>query len=124
MNEEFDRQVKLARQQLKEVEIRDRKTMPLIYDKFSEEEKQFVSVFLTEAKKIVDIDNIIFNIKSGCINFKYKVMQIGRITLNKKRKMQILTSNRVVWLEDITLDEAMKNIDKWIIYLKYLKKIK
>ena len=122
MNKEFDRQVILAHQQLKSTEIRDRKNMPILYSKFTQDEKLFVTTFLNEAKKIVNLDDIIFNIKNGCINFKYKEMQIGRINLNKK--MQILTNNTVIWLENITLDKAIKNIDKWIEYLKYLKKIK
>ena len=36
--------------------------------------------------------------------------------------MQILTQDKVKWLENITMEENNKNIDKWILYIKEIEK--
>jgi hypothetical protein len=91
-----------AKRTIKDVNARDRKNMPVLYNSFSIEEKNYIDEFMRKCNKYKK--NIIFNEKSDCINFCYKNMQIGRIRLNnKKRKMQILTTHNSFWIEDITL---------------------
>lgn len=89
----------------------------------TEEEKNFINYFINKAKPFSKKYSVIYNFRSGNINFEINGMQIGRISLNnKKREMQILTKDDVKWIRPISYDEAIKNTDKWIKYMKYLLK--
>lgn len=55
---------------------------------------------------------------NGVENFEFKNWQIGRVYFGKRTsKMQILTEDSVVWIENKTLAEYVENIDKWISYI-------
>lgn len=89
----------------------------------TEEEKSFINYFVDKSKPFCKKYSVIYNFRSGNINFEINGMQIGRISLNnKKREMQILTKDDVKWIRPISYDEAIKNTDKWIKYMKYLLK--
>ena len=92
-----------------------------MYDNLTDDEKRFIEFFIDEAKPYSKGNEIIYNFRSGNINFEIRGMQIGRISLNdKKCEMQIITENGVKWIRPITYEEAIKNVNKWIKYLKYL----
>ncbi len=111
-----------ARKNIIDVNNKDIKNMPLLYNKSSSDEKIFIDAFMKKFNKYKK--GIIYNEKSGCINFCYDNMQIGRIRLNdKKRRMQILTKYGVEWKENISLIEALDNLDKWDSYLKEITKL-
>lgn len=117
MNNMFE----LARKTIKDFNEKDKNNMPLIYNSCSNDEKIFIDVFMKKLNKYKN--KIIYNKKSGCINFCYDNMQVGRIRLdNKKRRMQILTKYGVEWKENINLHEAIDNIDKWYNYLEQIIK--
>lgn len=112
-----------ARKTMNDVNNKDIKNMPLLYNKSSADEKIFIDAFMIKFKKYKK--GIIYNEKSGCINFCYDNMQIGRIRLNdKKRRMQILTTYGVEWKEKVSLIEAIDNLNKWDLYLKEIVKLK
>lgn len=111
-----------AKEILKQTFENDQKNMLTLYNKLSDEEKIFINEFMKVFKNYKD--KIIYNEKSGCINFCYDNMQIGRIRLNKKKhRMQILRTYDVEWIENITLEDAINNIDKWLEYLNELLKM-
>ena len=113
----------IAKQTILDTNEKDRKHMPIIYNNSSQEEKSFIDAFMKKFELYKK--GIIYNEKSGCINFCYNNMQIGRIRLNdKKRRMQILTKYGVNWEENISLSEAINNLDKWDKYLQDIIKIK
>lgn len=92
-----------------------------MYDNLTDDEKRFIEFFINKATPYSKGNEIIYNFKSGNINFEIKGMQIGRISLNNKKcEMQILTEDDVKWIRPITYEEAINNVDKWIKYLKYL----
>lgn len=107
-------------------------------------EKLSIDLFLSELKtKILNsnlnVEKLNYDIlKDGTYNFTYYYpytdsnCQIGRIKLGKRSsKMQILTcgenawaSGSVIWLENLTMEEYIKNIDKWIFYIKETKRLR
>ncbi|HPE15311.1 MAG TPA: hypothetical protein PLT65_05830 [Bacilli bacterium] len=110
-----------ARKTISDVNEKDYKNMPIIYDNSSNDEKNFIDAFMKKFKPYKK--GIIYNEKSGCINFCYNNMQIGRIRLNNnKKRMQILTKENVEWLENISLEQAINNLDKWEKYLQEIIK--
>lgn len=112
--EEIQERIKRA------LELEKIKTQKM-YDNLTDAEKRFIEIFINEAKPYSKGNEIIYNFRSGNINFEIKGMQIGRISLNdKKCEMQILTETDVKWIRPITYEEAIKNVNKWIKYLKYL----
>jgi hypothetical protein len=113
----MDSIIEFAKRSIKETFEKDKQNMPMLYNTFSEEEKEFINEFMKRFNPYTK--QIIFNVKSGYINFQYKDIQLGRIRLNsKKHRMQVLTINNVKWFENITLEEAIKNIDLWLEYFK------
>jgi hypothetical protein len=104
----------------KAMELEKIKTQKM-YDNLTDDEKRFIEFFIKEAIPYSKGNEIIYNFRSGNINFEIKGMQIGRISLNNKKcEMQILTEDDVEWIRPITYEDAIKNVDKWIKYLKYL----
>ncbi|MBP3596449.1 MAG: hypothetical protein J6J60_03490 [Clostridia bacterium] len=90
-------------------------------EKLTDEENKFIKEFMNKAKEYAKGNKIVYNFRGGNINFEIKGMQIGRISLNEKnRTMQILTQDDVKWITPISYEDAIKNIDKWIKYMKYL----
>lgn len=77
-------------------------------------------------KKFIDsglnIDTLKYDVlKDGTYNFTYNDYQIGRIKIGKRSsKMQIVTKDLPIWLENLTMDEYTNNIDKWVEYTKEL----
>lgn len=104
----------------KALELEKIKTQKM-YDNLTDDEKRFIEFFINKATPYSKGNEIIYNFRSGNINFEIKGMQIGRISLNNKKcEMQILTKDDVKWIRPITYEEAINNVDKWIKYLKYL----
>ena len=70
----------------------------------------------------LNISNIQYTVlKDGTYNFTYRSSQIGRIRIGKRSsKMQIITDYTVNWLENLTMQEYINNIDKWVQYAKTL----
>ena len=70
----------------------------------------------------MNIDTLKYDVlKDGTYNFTYNDYQIGRIKIGKRSsKMQIVTKNLPIWLENLTMDEYTNNIDKWVEYTKEL----
>ena len=111
----------IAKEQMKKAEEADREKIRKLSKKLTEEEKNFINEFITRATPFAKGFEIIYNFRSGNINFEINDMQIGRISLNDNSKeMQILTKDDVIWIRPITYEEAIKNIDKWIKYMKWL----
>lgn len=73
---------------------------------------------------LVEDDLSIDQLKDGTYNFMYKDMQIGRIKFGKKSsKMQIITKDNVVWLENESIEIYLENIDRWVEYIKEVKEM-
>lgn len=52
----------------------------------------------------------------------YEDLQIGRIKFGKKSsKMQIITKDNVIWLENEPIEVYLENIERWIEYIKEVK---
>ena len=68
----------------------------------------------------LDVNNLKYDVlKDGTYNFTYFNYQIGRIKIGKRvSKMQIVTESLPIWLENLTIEEYINNIDKWIEYAK------
>ena len=78
---------------------------------------------LIEAGLVAD-DLSIDQLKDGTYNFMYEDLQIGRIKFGKKSsKMQIITKDNVIWLENEPIEVYLKNIEKWINYIKEVKEM-
>ncbi len=94
----------------------------LSIDKFIEELKnKIIQAGLDISKLEYDV------LKDGTSNFTYHIgdwnSQIGRIVFGKKKSsMQILTQDTVKWLDNLPMEEYIKNIDKWILYIKEIEK--
>lgn len=85
--------------------------------------KKFIKEFLDKATPYSKGKKILYNFRSGNINFEVSGMQIGRISLNDRcRKMQILTKEDVKWIDNISYEDAIRNIEQWIKYMKWLLK--
>lgn len=107
--------------QMKKAEHSDKARTKKMSEKLSDEEKKFIEEFRNRAKQFAKGSKITYNFRGENINFEIKGMQIGRISLNdKKRTMQILTKDNVKWINPITYEDAIKNIDEWINYMKWL----
>lgn len=99
-----------------------------VFEKFS------IDVFIDELKNKMhksglNVDKLEYDVlKDGTYNFIYHIepdanCQIGRVRFNKRSsKMQIITKNDVVWLQNETMETYIKSIDKWIEYTKQLGK--
>ena len=73
---------------------------------------------------LVEDDLSIDQLKDGTYNFMYEDLQIGRIKFGKKSsKMQIITKDNVIWLENEPIEVYLKNIEKWINYIKEVKEM-
>ena len=93
-----------------------------------------IEIFIAELKnKIIlaglNIDNLEYDVlKDETYNFIYHIQdwnsQIGRIKIGKRSsKMQILERNNVIWIKNETMETYLKNIDKWIEYIKDTKSL-
>ena len=92
-------------------------------------EKLSIDDFInTVNRKIIDsglnIENLKYDVlKDGTYNFNYNDCQIGRIKIGKRiSKMQVVTKDTVKWLENLSMEEYIDNIDKWILYIKETEK--
>ena len=120
---ESDSTFKFARLSIKKTNKKIDREMSKIYAGFTNEEKKVIDTFIEKARPYCKKLKIRFDIRNHDINVMVDRMQIGRLAFNDhKRHMQVLTSdiNEVNWYEDITLEEALKYVDDWIIYLRYL----
>ena len=109
--------------QMQKAKEADKKKTEELSKRLSDEEIKFINVFLDQAKSYSKGKEVIYNFRSGNINFEVARMQIGRISLNDKcRKMQIITPDDVEWIEDISYENDIKNIKHWIKYMKWLLK--
>lgn len=71
---------------------------------------------------LVEDDLSIDQLKDGTYNFMYEDLQIGRIKLGKKSsKMQIITKDNVIWLENEPIEVYLENIERWVEYIKEVK---
>lgn len=71
---------------------------------------------------LVEDDLSIDQLKDGTYNFMYEDLQIGRIKFGKKSsKMQIITKDNVIWLENEPIEVYLENIERWIEYIKEVK---
>ena len=128
INDNKDKEVIILSEEKDDIQEQIKKAMELekiktqkMYDNLTDDEKRFIEFFINEATPCSKGNEIIYNFRSGNINFEIKGMQIGRISLNNKKcEMQILTEDDVEWIRPITYEDAIKNVDKWIKYLKYL----
>lgn len=112
---------KVAKEQIAKAEKADKEKTKKMSEKLTDEENKFIKEFMNKAKEYAKGNKIVYNFRGGNINFEIKGMQIGRISLNEKnRTMQILTKDDVKWITPISYEDAIKNIDKWIKYMKYL----
>jgi len=70
----------------------------------------------------LDVKKLKYDVlKDSTYNFTYENKQIGRIKFGKRSsKMQIITLTTVTWLENLTLEEYISNISKWVKYIKQL----
>ena len=120
---ESDSAFKFARLSIKKTNKKIDREMSELYEGFTNEEKKVIDTFVEKARPYCKKLKIRFDIRNHDINVMVDRMQIGRLAFNDhKRHMQVLTSdiNEVNWYEDITLEEALKYVDDWIIYLRYL----
>lgn len=71
---------------------------------------------------LVEDDLSIDQLKDGTYNFMYEDIQIGRIKFGKKSsKMQIITKDNVIWLENEPIEVYLENIERWVEYIKEVK---
>lgn len=71
---------------------------------------------------LVEDDLSIDQLKDGTYNFMYEDLQIGRIKFGKKSsKMQIITKDNVIWLENEPIEVYLENIERWVEYIKEVK---
>lgn len=128
INDNKDKEIIILSEEKDDIQEQIKKAMELekiktqkMYDNLTADEKRFIEFFINEATPYSKGNEIIYNFRSGNINFEIKGMQIGRISLNNKKcEMQILTEDDVEWIRPIAYEDAIKNVDKWIKYLKYL----
>ena len=68
----------------------------------------------------LNIDNLKYDVlKDGTYNFTYNDYQIGRIKIGKRSsKMQIVTKDVPIWLENLAMEEYINNVEKWVKYTK------
>ncbi|MBI0579819.1 ribonuclease H-like domain-containing protein [Neobacillus cucumis] len=84
-------------------------------------EKEFISALEKKLEEIGLRDKLTFNVMGDkVINFKIDQMQIGRVKLRGKFKMQIIDKNNVMWLDIDGVEEAIMNLKHWMKYCKYL----
>lgn len=73
---------------------------------------------------LVEDDLSIDQLKDGTYNFMYEDLQIGRIKFGKKSsKMQIITKDNVIWLENEPIEVYLENIERWVEYIKEVKEM-
>lgn len=73
---------------------------------------------------LVEDDLSIDRLKDGTYNFMYEDLQIGRIKFGKKSsKMQIITKDNVIWLENEPIEVYLENIERWVEYIKEVKEM-
>lgn len=89
---------------------------------FNEDEIRFINHLITALKAANIFLPLSLELKSDdIINYKLGPYQIGRTKLRGEcKRIQILTLKDVKWLEDITIDRAIKQIPRWINYAKNL----
>ena len=113
-------------QNCKEMYEYDKEIYDLVTDNimktFSEEEIEFHEALLDKLSSINAHDKLSFNrMADKTINYKINNMQIGRISFNgKNKRMQILSPNKVIWLDNMEINEAIDKLDLWVKYSKYL----
>lgn len=88
----------------------------------TKEEKIFLNFLYSYLLENNFTPNIKYKILSNnTIDVRYNEFQIGRVKLRgRKFKMQLLTMNKVKWIEG-TLEDFINKIPDWLKYIKTLK---
>ncbi len=92
------------------------------------DELAFCNAVITAFSKAGIPFNVHLSWKSGDVinfyfltNFPGSTCQIGRIKLrNNNKRMQILSKEKCVWIDDIDLQTALSLIPQWVDYAKRL----
>lgn len=97
----------------------NRFTLEQTIKSFIDEERQFYDSILEKVKKCDENYDLRVNrMANNTLNFTVDEKQIGRVKLRGKKTIQIMTRSDVLWIDVLTVDQAIENSNYWIKYLK------